>query len=180
MDYETIRKYIGPLEIAIIMLITFGLAYWLNDKKETVKQAEEIQQEVQGVSLQPELTLDNTTFHKNAESPFFKVLDSIYSPFMVDSLCRFRDAEAKTGYLTLTKNAPFYRDLCSTGKEYYMFVRQEQYFPQGELLKIVGVAENKEIIQFHFTRGNETEALEDVMMRMDSTIRLFNQVSGTP
>ena len=180
MDYETIRKYIGPLEIAIIMLITFGLAYWLNDKKETVKQAEEIQQEVQGVSLQPELTLDNTTFQKNAESPFFKVLDSIYSPFMVDSLCRFRDAEAKTGYLTLTKNAPFYRDLCSTGKEYYMFVRQEQYFPQGELLKIVGVAENKEIIQFHFARGNETEALEYVMMRMDSTIRLFNQVSGTP
>ena len=55
---------------------------------------------------------------------------------------------------------------------------QELYFPQGELLKIVGVAENDEIIQFHFTRGNETEALEDVMMQMDSTIRQFNQISG--
>ena len=63
MDYETIRKYIGPLEIAIIMLVTFGLAYWLDYKEKTVKQAEELQQEEQGVPLQPELALDNTTLH---------------------------------------------------------------------------------------------------------------------
>ena len=181
MRYETIRKYIGPLELIILVVGLAILAYYL-DKREKTKELEELASQIEQAEkeLAPvyDMPVVDTSFKRNAENPHFKVLDSIYSPFMVDSLCRFTEKNASKGFLTMTKNAPYYKELCSTEKNYFMWVNLDKYFPSGELLKITGIAENDELIQFHFTREQDVEAMDDVIQRMDSTLKKLNHPSS--
>lgn len=171
--YLKIRKYIGPFEIVLILFFLVGVATYLEYREERmVQKQEEQQQQVDAVGrpVIEDIPVEDT-FKKNATNPHFKVLDEIYTPFMVDSLCRFSDAEKVQGFLTMTKNAPFFNDLRSNAKEYYMWVQLDKYFPYGELLRITGVAENDEVIQFHFRREKDAEALQDALQRMNRSLQ---------
>ena len=171
--YTTIRKYIGPFELMLLLALFLLVAYVMEKKERREQQQQLVQQaqvdEVGSPLIGKETGMD--VFLKNASNPHFKIMDDVYSPFMVDSLCRFRNADCAEGFLTMTKNAPFYKELCSTADEYYMLVKLQKYFPYGELVRITGVAENDEIIQFHFRREKDAEAMEDVIERMSASLK---------
>lgn len=107
---------------------------------------------------------------RNAHNPHFKVLESLYAPFVVDSLSRYADSTLTRSWLTLTKYAPLYRNLCSTERPYHMWVVLPDYFPEGQLLQIDGIAENADVIQFHFTVTQAESLLGDLVLRLDSTL----------
>lgn len=183
MKYKTIRKYIGPVELVILIVIVGAVAVYL-DRREKRQQYEQQLKELLAELNQP-VTSGNPghfipdftpkkEFLKNADNPHFKIVDSIYAPFAVDSLCRYTDANGERGFLTFTKQAPFYRDLCSSEKEYIMWVVLDKYFPYGEMLTITSVAENDSLIQFHFKRSDKEQSLSDVITRMDSLIQKMN------
>ena len=107
---------------------------------------------------------------RNADNPHFKVLEPLYAPFVVDSLSRYADSTLTRGWLTLTKYAPLYRNLCSTERPYHIWAVLPDHFPDGRLLQIDGIAENADVIQFHFTVTQAESLLGDLVLRLDSTL----------
>lgn len=107
---------------------------------------------------------------RNADNPHFKVLEPLYAPFVVDSLSRYADSTLTRGWLTLTKYAPLYHNLCSKERPYHMWVVLPDYFPDGQLLQIDGIAENADVVQFHFTVTQAESLLGDLVLRLDSTL----------
>lgn len=185
INYKTIRKYVGPLEIGIILLAIVAIGFYFERRQDRLEKEQELRELLAEMNMpadmeDPTKVIPDFTpkkeFLKNAENPHFKVLDSIYAPFAIDSLCRYNDSTRQSGFLTFSKKAPFYRDLCSTEKEYLMFVVLDKYFPNGEMLTITGIAENEELIQFHFKRTDKEEELGEIMHTMDSLLNSLKDI----
>jgi len=173
--YSKIRKHIGPLELLVILVVLGGVAWYL-DKKET----EECQR--QALKELYEMTLQAEDFERQKEASLrelqqpVKMLDSIYMPYMVDSLCRYTDNTRKRGFVTMTKDAPSYQDLCSTEKDYLMWIDLDRYFPGGQLVNIIGIAQDEKLIQFHFTVSDNHKTLDEMLHRLDSTLQLMQHM----
>lgn len=168
--YSKIRKYIGPLELLVIFVVLGGVAWYL-DKKETEERQRQALKELQEMTLQAEeLERQKEEAWRELQQPV-KMLDSIYMPYMVDSLCRYTDKTRKRGYITMTKDAPAYQDLCSTEKDYLMWIDLDRYFPGGQLVQITGIAQDEKLIQFHFTVNENNETLDNMLHRLDSTLQ---------
>ncbi len=174
--YKKIRQYIGWLELVVIAAIIAGVIGFLDFRKEKQEQERALQE-------LKVLVEENEKFEKlqlkemqqiNEE---IRMLDSIYQPFIVDSLCRYTDATRTKGFITLTKYAPSYEKLCSTEKDYYMWVGLDKFFPGGQLVKVTGIAQNEQFIQFHFSISSNDETLEDMLIKLDSTLNVMQQLN---
>lgn len=170
--YPFLRKHIGPLELIIIILLIFGACVYL-ERRENRLQREQLMAELK--SYTEENIRINEELKKKKEYKEPIVMDSIYAPFIVDSLCRYKDSTYTKGYITLTKYAPYQR-LCSTEENYYMWVGVKEIFPLGQLIQITDIAENEELIQFHFRIVSE-ESLDDMLSKLDSTLQSIKGVS---
>ena len=174
--YKKIRHYIGWLELVVIMAVTAAVCwFWNNHEKQVEKELalHELKMLVQ----------ENEVFGKKQSGEMqqvneeIRVLDSIYLPFIVDSLCRYTDNTRTKGFITLTKYAPSYEKLCSAEKDYYMWVALDKFFPWGQLVKVTGIAQNEQFIQFHFSVNSNDETLEDMLIKLDSTLNVMQQLN---
>ena len=167
-----IRDNIGPVEIIIIMVILIGVTVMIS-RKQKQQQRQELVAEMMRYK-QDSMHMDRQM--KLFEQPVkveFKMLDSIYAPYMVDSLCRYLDSTFTKGYLTLSKQAPRYEELVVPGESYYMWVGIDRYFSGGKLVKVTGVAQDEKIIQFHFQIEDEEDTLDDMLLKLDSTLHVL-------
>ena len=57
-----------------------------------------------------------------------------------------------------------------------MWVGVKEIFPLGQLVQVNGIAENEELIQFHFRIVTE-ESLDDMLSKLDSTLQSIKGVS---
>ena len=57
-----------------------------------------------------------------------------------------------------------------------MWVGVKEIFPLGQLVQVNGIAENEELIQFHFSIVTE-ESLDDMLSKLDSTLQSIKGVS---
>lgn len=170
--YRFMKKYIGPVELIVILLLMGVACFYLDYRKE--KQArKELLQELKTYTEENVRINEELKKKKEYKKPI--VMDSIYAPFIVDSLCRYKDSTYTDGYITLTKYAPYQR-LCSTEENYYMWVGVKELFPLGQLIQVTGIAENEELIQFHFRTVTE-ESLDDMLSKLDSTLQSIKGVS---
>ena len=174
--YKKIRHYIGWLELVVIMAVTAAVCWFWNQHEKQVEKElalHELKMLVQ----------ENEVFGKQQSSEMqqvneeIRVLDSIYLPFIVDSLCRYTDNTCTKGFITLTKYAPSYEKLCSAEKDYYMWVALDKFFPGGQLVKVTGIAQNEQFIQFHFSVNSNDETLEDMLIKLDSTLNVMQQLN---
>ena len=170
--YRFMKKYIGPVEVVIILFFMIIACYYL-DYREKQQAREELLQELKAYTEENLRINEELRKKKEYKEPI--VMDSIYAPFIVDSLCRYKDSTYTTGYITLTKYAPYQR-LCSTEENYYMWVGVKEIFPMGQLVQVNGIAENEELIQFHFRIVTE-ESLDDMLSKLDSTLQSIKGVS---
>ena len=170
--YPFLRKYIGPVEMIVIILLLFGVCVFLEHRESKQKQ-EQLMAELKAYTEENIRINEELRKKKEYKEPI--VMDSIYAPFIVDSLCRYKDSTYTTGYITLTKYAP-YQKLCSTEDNYYMWVGVKEIFPMGQLVQVNGIAENEELIQFHFRIVTE-ESLDDMLSKLDSTLQSIKGVS---
>lgn len=170
--YRFIKKHIGPVEL-IVILFLIGIACFYLDYREEQQAHKKLLQELK--TYTEENIRINEELRKKKEYKEPIVMDSIYAPFIVDSLCRYKDSTYTNGYITLTKYAPYQR-LCSTEENYYMWVEVKEIFPLGQLIQITGIAENEELIQFHFRMVTE-ESLDDMLTKLDSTLQSIKGVS---
>lgn len=168
--YHKLRKYIGPLELVLILAFIGGIAWYVNGTREERRQ----QQALQALK---DLALDaeRRSMEEEVNNPI-RILDSTYVPFMMDSLCRYTDATRTRGYLTMTKYAPSYEKLCSTAKDYYMWVGLDKYFPGGQLVRVTGIAQDDRLIQFHFTVAENGLTLDDMLGKLDSTLHVMQRL----
>ena len=174
-----IRRYIGPLEVAIILVVTFAVAFYL-DYKEEKRIAQ--QQLLERIRLDnADLQTENERI-KNEQQAWMQgqgraliVLDSMYIPFLVDSLCRYTDTTCTKGFITMTKYAP-YKRLLTDEKDYYMWVGLERFFTGGQLVQVTGVAQNEQLIQFHFKINKNEGTLDDMVLKLDSTLQSLQRI----
>lgn len=174
--YKKIGHYIGWLELVVIVAVTAAVCwFWNHHEKQVEKELalHELKMLVQ----------ENEEFGKLQSGEMqqvneeIRVLDSIYLPFIVDSLCRYTDNTRTKGFITLTKYAPSYEKLCSAEKDYYMWVALDKFFPGGQLVKVTGIAQNEQFIQFHFSVNSNDETLEDMLIKLDSTLNVMQQLN---
>ena len=171
--YRKLRKYIGSVEMVVIIIGLLALTLYL-DKKERQDIHEQLLTELKAYT--EENARIAAEMEKSMNASQLRVMDSIYAPFVIDSLCQYTDSARTKGFITLSKFAPGYEKLCSTKENYYMWVGLERLFPlPGQLIQVTGVAQNDEIIQFHFKISNNEETLDDMLMRLDSTLQ---QIKG--
>lgn len=167
--YNTLRKYIGPLELVIIVVVIAGISLWL-DRREEQKAREQLFEELQRYTTERERMDKYTAEYAQPVDMDVKVLDSIYAPYMIDSLCRYMDSTFTRGYVTMSKQAP-YQKLITQKDSFYMWIQQERYFPEGKLVNVTGVAQNDHIIQFHFFIDQEEQTLEGMMQKLEETLQ---------
>ena len=88
--YHKIRKYIGPLELVVIFLLVGGAGYFIQQHVEKKRKEKEILAFIQNESKLMQEEYDKIVQEQKdweeGKADDFKVLDSIYSPFLVDSL----------------------------------------------------------------------------------------------
>ena len=171
--YRFMKKYIGPVEMVIIISLMTALCLYL-DYREEQQARKELLQELKTYS--EENARIEEELRKKKENTELRVMDSIYAPFIVDSLCRYTDSTYTAGYITMTQYAP-YEKLCSSEESYYMWVGVKEIFPMGQLVKVIGIAQNEELIQFHFQVSNNDETLDNMLSRLDSTLQAIKGVS---
>ena len=172
--FVKIRKYIGPLELVIIVVIMGVLTYWL-DQCEKKQAAEKLVYEMQRYTAESKLLNDKAEGYALPLDADVKVMDSIFQPYVIDSLCRYIDTTCTRGYVTLSKQAPGYERLVVPKRTYYMWVDLKQYFPEGQLVLVTGIAQDDDIIQFHFRIEEQQETLEDMMHKLDSTLQVLQK-----
>ena len=177
--YHKIRKYIGPLELVVIFLLVGGAGYFIQQHVEKKRKEKEILAFIQNESKLMQEEYDKIVQEQKdweeGKADDFKVLDSIYSPFLVDSLCRYFDETQTTGFITMSKYAPYQR-LLSKEKDYYMWINITRFFPQGQLVQITGIAQNEEVIQFHFKIDDNKEMLDNMVSKLDSTLKMMQNM----
>lgn len=169
-----IRKYIGPVEVVIIFAILCVLAHWL-EQREKKQAAEKLVYEMQRYTAESKLLNDKAEGYALPLDADVKVMDSIFQPYVIDSLCRYIDTTCTRGYVTLSKQAPGYERLVVPKRTYYMWVDLKQYFPEGQLVLVTGIAQDDDIIQFHFRIEEQQETLEDMMHKLDSTLQVLQK-----
>lgn len=165
---EKTKEYIGPYEAIVILLLIAGIMYLYRpagDGQALVTGQDE------NITSRPVIDNPGTV----GEGQLFKVMDSRFQPYLVDSLCLYTDPELTEGFITLTKNFDGWQMLCSTQSPYYMWVQLEGFFPTGQLMLIHGVAHNEQLVQFHFRLSDSTESLLFMTGQIDSLIQGMQQ-----
>lgn len=174
--YKKIRHYIGWLELVVIMAVTAAVCWFWNQHEKQVEK-ELALHELKMLVQENEVFGKKQSGEMQQVNEEIRVLDSIYLPFIVDSLCRYTDNTRTKGFITLTKYAPSYEKLCSAEKDYYMWVALDKFFPGGQLVKVTGIAQNEQFIQFHFSVNSNDETLEDMLIKLDSTLNVMQQLN---
>ncbi|MBP3663652.1 MAG: hypothetical protein J6J03_00665 [Tyzzerella sp.] len=174
--YKKIRHYIGWLELVVIMAVTAAVCWFWNQHEKQVEK-ELALHELKMLVQENEVFGKQQSGEMQQVNEEIRVLDSIYLPFIVDSLCRYTDNTCTKGFITLTKYAPSYEKLCSAEKDYYMWVALDKFFPGGQLVKVTGIAQNEQFIQFHFSVNSNDETLEDMLIKLDSTLNVMQQLN---
>lgn len=174
--YKKIRHYIGWLELVVIVAVTAAVCWFWNQHEKQVEKVLALH-ELKMLVQENEVFGKKQSGEMQQENEEIRVLDSIYLPFIVDSLCRYTDNTRTKGFITLTKYAPSYEKLCSAEKDYYMWVALDKFFPGGQLVKVTGIAQNEQFIQFHFSVNSNDETLEDMLIKLDSTLNVMQQLN---
>ena len=174
--YKKIRHYIGWLELVVIVAVTVAVCWFWNHHEKQVEKVLALH-ELKMLVQENEVFGKKQSGEMQQENEEIRVLDSIYLPFIVDSLCRYTDNTRTKGFITLTKYAPSYEKLCSAEKDYYMWVALDKFFPGGQLVKVTGIAQNEQFIQFHFSVNSNDETLEDMLIKLDSTLNVMQQLN---
>ena len=168
--FTTLRKYIGPIEMVVIVVLMIILTIWMDHQEKKEMAREQLIEELQRYTAERKLMQMKSEEYSQPIDMDVKVLDSIYAPYMIDSLCRYVDSTFTQGYITMSKQAP-YQKLIAPKDSFYMWILLEQYFPEGKLVNVNGIAQDDKIIQFHFTIDQEEQTLEGMMHKLESTLQ---------